>query len=118
MFGIFLLIRSLCSIFDRGTLPLIYIYFFLFKRGRGICLIGYASEKISPKFLTSIETIGFCKSLVTRGFLLFLFLFNLIKLTGLKPPGLSKIFPFVLRKSTLKSLKTKRPKTFASVTRT
>ena len=64
-------------------------FLFYFKGAGGICLIGYASEKISPKFLTSVETIGFGKSLVTRGFLLFLFLFNLIKLTGLKPTGLS-----------------------------
>ena len=83
-----MLIRSLCSIFVMGNLPLTIFYFILRGTG-GICLIGYASEKISPKFLTSVETIGFGKSLVTRGFLLFLFLFNLIKLTGLKPTGLS-----------------------------
>ena len=88
MFVIFMLIRSLCSIFVMGNLPLTIFYFILRGTG-GICLIGYASEKISPKFLTSVETIGFGKSLVTRGFLLFLFLFNLIKLTGLKPTGLS-----------------------------
>ena len=82
-----MLIRSLCSIFVRGTLPLTIFYFIL--RGAGGICIGYASEKISPKFLTSVETVGFGKSLVKRGFLLFLFLFNLIKLTGLKPTGLS-----------------------------
>ena len=64
--------------------------FLILRGGRGIWLIVYASEKISPKFVTSIETIGFVKTLVAAGFFIIpFFIFNQIKLTGLKPPGLS-----------------------------